>query len=75
MEQIKYLGLILMDNASIASDFRCCGSFLGYINGMYHKFKFLNSNVLNFLFISYCMSLFGIKMGYDKLESQKQHKQ
>ena len=72
-EQIKYLGINLTNNTSVAGDVdRCCDFFLLQFNGMYHKFKFLHMNILQFLFISYCMSLYGIEMCYDKLECQQQ---
>ena len=58
VEQINYVGKVSTDNSSIAGDVdRCCDSFLRQLNGMYHKIKFLDMNVLHFLFISYCMSL------------------
>ena len=71
VNQIKYLGLKLTDISSLASDVdRCCNSFLRQFYGMYYKFKFLEKNVLQFLFIKNCMLLHGI----DKLERQKQFK-
>ena len=64
-----------MDNSSKTSGIdRLCDPFLRQINGMYHKFKFLDIKILHFLFISYCISLYGIEMCCDVLESQKQYK-
>ena len=75
VEQINYVGKVLSDNSSIAGDVdSCCDSLLRQFNGLYHKFKFLDMNILHFLFISCCMSLYGIEMWYDKLKSQKQYK-
>ena len=75
VNRIKYLGITLTDKSSIACDVdSSCGSFLRQLNGMYHKLKFLDINVLQFPFISCCMSLYGIEVSYDKFESQKQYK-
>ena len=72
LKHIRYVGMNLLDNSSIACDVnRCCDSFLRQLNGINHKLKFFDINVLFTMFISYCMSLFGIEKSYEKLESQK----
>jgi len=64
-----------MSNSSIARDVdRCCDSFLRQFNGMYHKCRCLDRHILNFLFTSYCMSLYGSEMWYDKLGDHQQYK-
>ena len=68
VEEIKYLGVILVSNASIANDVdRCCSAFLRHFNAICHKFKFLHNNIMIFLFISYCSSFYGIETWYSKL--------
>ena len=52
VDQIKYIGIILTENSSIAGDVdRCFDFFLSQFNGMYHNFNFLDINALHFLLI------------------------
>ena len=68
VEEIKYLGVILASNATIAKDVdRCCSAFLRQFNAIYRKFKFMDMNIMRFLFVSSCGSFYGIETWYSKL--------
>ena len=61
--ECKYLGMILNSNSKIDSDvIRCNFSFLKQFNGIYHKFKFLNLNILIPLIKTFCTSFYGSEL-------------
>ena len=66
-----YLGITLSEDFSNDADInRATNSFLRQFNGLYHKFRFLNLDVLSFLFKSYCTSFYGMETWYHNLKSR-----
>ena len=64
----KYLGIILSDDRSIASDIdRVTNSFLKQFNSMYYKFYYMHSSVLNFLFKTYTSSFYGAELWHGSI--------
>ena len=66
VDECVYLGVNLSSCFKIDSDIdRCMKSFLNQFNAFYHKFYFLNREVLVFLMQSYCMSMYGCELWYN----------
>ena len=60
----KYLGITLDENFNCKEDInRAMNSFLKQFNGIFHKFNFLNMELLSFLSKSYCTSFYGMDYG------------
>ena len=66
VNEFKYLGVIMSSDMRNDKDIlRCSTSFLKQFNSMYHRFNFLDSNMLIFLFQSQCMSFYGSELWYN----------
>jgi len=66
VNEFKYLGCIFTSTLAIDKDVdRLCASFLAQFNCLYHKFSSFDSNVLFFLFKSYCFSFYGCELWFD----------
>ena len=62
----KYLGIIFNSRLSSKDDIlKSEASFLKQFYCIYRKFKFASQQILIFLFISHCMSLYGTEMWYE----------
>ena len=67
VNQIKYLGVIITYDLSLSEDItRTTDAFLRQFNGFYHKFNFLQDDVLFYLFRTYSMSFYGINLWVDQ---------
>ena len=70
ISEIKYLGVIISDQLTLKLDAdRMLNSFLGQFNSFYFKFHFVSSEVLYFLFRTYCTSFYGINTWTEELIS------
>ena len=66
INECKYLGAILTDDFRLDEDLcRSSSSFLRQFNSIFHKFSFLNVDVLSFLIQSYCFSFYGSELWYN----------
>ncbi len=73
VNECKYLGVIIKDNLSIDNDIQKCSSmFLKQFNSMYSKFNYVNTDMLRFLFKSYCSSFYGTELWFDKMNAKKE---
>ena len=62
----KYLGIMLVDNIDNCKDAdRVTNSFLKQFNSMYYRFNFADKNILNYLFVTYATSFYGIELWYN----------
>ncbi len=63
----------MKDNFSIDCDIKKCRfMFLKQFNSMYSKFKYVNTDMLRFLFKSYCTSFYGAELWFDKMNVKKE---
>ncbi len=61
----------MKDNFSIDGDIqKCCFMFLKQFNSMYSKFNYVNTDMLRFLFKSYCTSFYGAELWFDKMNAK-----
>ena len=73
VNECRYLGVILSDDMSIEKDIQKCSStFLKQFNSMYSKFGYLNTNMIRFLFNSYCTSFYGAELWFNKKNAKKE---
>ena len=66
--ECTYLGMIFQDNLKLDSDvLRCTNSFFKQFNSVYHKFYFMNRDIVIFLMQTYCCSFYASELWfYDK---------
>ena len=51
VSEVKYLGVILTDDLTISKDVKSAlNSFLAQFNSMFHKFSFVDHNIMYYLF-------------------------
>ena len=61
VSNLKYLGVFLNENFDLAPECdRVLRKFLIQFNCLYQKFNFLPTNILSYLFKTYCTSFYGI---------------
>ena len=66
IDETKYLGAILSSDFKLDHDInRSCFSFLKQYNAVFHRFSFLDKNILSFLIHSHCMSFYGVETWFD----------
>ena len=66
VSEYKYLGIIINEKLSCTDDIkRSSNAFLRQFYGLYRKFYFTDFNVFRFLFISHCMSFYGVELWND----------
>ena len=64
--QIKYLGVIISDDLTLGNDVdRASGDFLKQFNAFYHKFYFLPSDIVHFLFKTYTTAFYGCNTWFE----------
>ena len=70
VSEVKYLGVILTDDLKIDKDTnRALNSFLGQFNSMFHKFSFVDSNIMFYLFKTYTSSFYDVELWYNGITS------
>ena len=63
VSEYKYLGIIFTDNLCWSNDFfRCSHTFVKQFNSIYHKFSYVDINVMSFLFEAHCTSFYGMEI-------------
>ena len=65
--QIKYLGVVITENLAISADVdRASGDFLKQFNAFYHKFNFLPSDIIYFMFRTYTTTFYGCNTWFEQ---------